>query len=112
MRVSAVFIISLVFPAVVPAFPLNIDPGLHKRLSRAQPDSKVLRRAADSDATTPEPGALKKLFLDLPMIEILDPKVIKALEAMPDSVFDKLGTVTEDEFLAYLDHLVAGKVPE
>ncbi|RVD86876.1 uncharacterized protein DFL_005129 [Arthrobotrys flagrans] len=110
MKISNFIVVPFLIPAVLSAPLANTGLGIYKRLSQGIYQSKILRRAPNPDA--PEPGVMKKLLFETPVVEALDPEILKVLEAMPDAVFDKLSTVTSDKFLAYLDALLAGKIPE
>ncbi|KAF3129659.1 hypothetical protein TWF703_008767 [Orbilia oligospora] len=114
MKISAyIVIVPFLIPAVLSAPLANNDFGIYKRFPQlAYRSGKILQRAPNSDvADVPESGVMKKLFLEAPVIERLDPQIRKAIEDMPDPVFDKLSTLAGDQFLAYLDELLAGKVP-
>ncbi|KAK6520199.1 hypothetical protein TWF506_000482 [Arthrobotrys conoides] len=114
MKISTYIIVPFLIPAVLSAPLANNDLGIYKRFPQPVYLSKILReRAPNSDVSgASESGFLKKLFLEAPVIERLDPKIRKTLEDMPDSVFDRLSTITGDKFLAYLEDLLAGKIPE
>ncbi|KAK6344881.1 hypothetical protein TWF718_006833 [Orbilia javanica] len=112
MKISAFIILPFLTPAVLSAPLANIGLGTHisNRSPQVTDQPKTLEPATDVGAL--ELGIMKKLFLEIPMIEILDPRVRKTLEDMPDAVFEKLTTVPSDKFLAFLDQLLAGKMPE
>ncbi|KAF3309053.1 hypothetical protein TWF173_011486 [Orbilia oligospora] len=112
MKISAYIIVPFLIPVVLSAPLASNDFGIYKRFPQLAYRSKILQRAPNSDvADVPESGVMKKLFLEAPVIERLDPQIRKAIEDMPDPVFDRLSTLAGDQFLAYLDELLAGKVP-
>ncbi|KAF3189771.1 hypothetical protein TWF106_000859 [Orbilia oligospora] len=116
MKISAyIIVVPFLIPVVLSAPLASNDFGIYKRfpqLAMAYRSGKILQRAPNSDvADVPESGVMKKLFFEAPVIERLDPQIRKAIEDMPDSVFDKLSTLAGDRFLAYLDDLLAGKIP-
>ncbi|KAK6522675.1 hypothetical protein TWF281_002111 [Arthrobotrys megalospora] len=105
------FVMTTVSSASLPNTGTRVGSGLNVRQHSPQlgPEPPILPR--DADSNTIEPGALKKIFLEIPLVQRLETGVREALEAMPDAVFDRLATLTGDKFYAYMDTLLDGKVP-